>query len=97
METSRSSPISRSGLSTVCNASAILESKDIVFTKLVTCRHAYVVYDLDYQKNIKTIEEFAAGEGIVLLGRWGEFRYHNSDRCVENAMEKAKQFLRTPV
>ncbi len=75
----------------------ILESKDIVFTKLVTCRHAYVVYDLDYQKNIKTIEDFAAGEGITLLGRWGEFRYHNSDRCVENAMEKAKQFLRTPV
>jgi protoporphyrinogen oxidase len=71
----------------------VLQSQDVVFTRLVTCKHAYVVYDLDYQKNIKIIEDFAAGRGITLLGRWGEFRYHNSDKCVENALEKARLFI----
>ena len=70
----------------------VLQSKDVVLAKLITCKYAYVVYDLAYQKNIARIEEFAAAEGVTLLGRWGEFRYHNSDKCVENAMEKAKLF-----
>jgi len=70
----------------------VLQGKDVVFTKLVTCRYAYVVYDLGYRKSIATIEAFAEREGITLLGRWGEFRYHNSDKCVENAMEKAGLF-----
>jgi protoporphyrinogen oxidase len=70
----------------------VLRSADVAFTKLVTCRYAYVVYDLDYLKNIGMVEGFAAEEGITLLGRWGEFRYHNSDRCVENAIGKAKLF-----
>jgi protoporphyrinogen oxidase len=71
----------------------VMDRKDVAFTKHISCKYAYVVYDLDYQKNIKIIEDFAAKEGVTLLGRWGEFRYHNSDRCVENALEKAKLFL----
>lgn len=70
----------------------VIDRKDVSFTKLVTCEYAYVVYDLDYQQNIKVIEEFAKNEGITLLGRFSEFRYYNSDRCIESAMEKAKLF-----
>ncbi|NYZ74636.1 FAD-dependent oxidoreductase [Candidatus Micrarchaeota archaeon] len=70
----------------------VLGRKDVSFTKLVTCRYAYVVYDLDYQENMKVIEAFAKTEGITLLGRFSEFRYYNSDRCIESAMEKAKLF-----
>ena len=68
----------------------ILDRKDVVFTKLTMCKYAYVVYDLDYRKNMRTIESFAKEEGITLLGRWGEFGYYNSDKCVESAMAKAK-------
>jgi len=71
----------------------VLDRKDISFTKLVTCRYAYVVYDLDYQENMKLIEGFAEREGITALGRFSEFRYYNCDKCIESAMGKAKLFL----
>ena len=70
----------------------ILRSADITFTKLVSCRYAYVVYDLGYRKNMETVRSFASREGISLLGRWGKFSYHNSDKCVENAMALARSF-----
>jgi protoporphyrinogen oxidase len=71
----------------------VIDKKQIVFKKLVTCKYAYVVYDLDYLKNIKIVEEFAKSEGVTLLGRFSEFRYYNSDKCVESALEKAKAFI----
>jgi protoporphyrinogen oxidase len=70
----------------------VLDRKDVSFTKLVTRRYAYVVYDLDYQKNIRILEDFAKNEGITQLGRFAEFRYYNSDRCIESAIEKTKMF-----
>ncbi|MFH1784901.1 MAG: FAD-dependent oxidoreductase [Candidatus Micrarchaeota archaeon] len=70
----------------------VIDKKQVVFKKLVTCKYAYVVYDLDYLENIKIIEDFAKSEGITLLGRFSEFRYYNSDKCIESAFEKAKLF-----
>jgi len=70
----------------------IFDKKDVVFTKLVKMKYAYVVYDLEYQKNIKIIEDFTKNEGFTLLGRFSEFQYYNSDKCVERAMEKAVGF-----
>lgn len=70
----------------------VIDKKEVVFEKLVTYKYAYVVYDLDYLKNIKIIEDFAKNEGITLIGRFSEFRYYNSDKCIESAFEKAKLF-----
>ncbi|MFH1520758.1 MAG: FAD-dependent oxidoreductase [Candidatus Micrarchaeota archaeon] len=71
----------------------VINKKEVIFEKLVTCKYAYVVYDLDYLKNIKIIEDFANSEKITLLGRFSEFRYYNSDKCIESAFEKAKLFV----
>jgi len=71
----------------------IIDRNDVACAKLATAKYAYVVYDLDYRKNMQVIEAFANREGITLLGRWGEFGYYNSDRCVEHAMTMAKNFL----
>jgi protoporphyrinogen oxidase len=70
----------------------VIKRDDVIFRKLVRCEYAYVVYDTAYQENIRVLEDFAKREGITLLGRWGEFRYHNSDRCIERAMETAGLF-----
>jgi len=72
---------------------SIFDKKNIVFTKLVKLPYAYVVYDLDYLKNMEVIENFTRQEGITLLGRFGEFRYYNADKCIASALEKAKLFL----
>ncbi len=70
----------------------VIKRDEVDFTKLIKCKYAYVVYDLEYQKNIKIIEDFAKKDDLVLLGRFSEFRYYNSDKCIESAMEKAKMF-----
>jgi protoporphyrinogen oxidase len=74
------------------NAAGVLDANQVAFRKLVTCRYAYVVYDLEYEKNIKTVREFASEDGITLLGRFSEFSYMNADKCIESAMEKARLF-----
>ena len=71
----------------------IINNDEIVYTKVVKYPYAYVVYDLEYKKNISIIEKFAKNEGITLLGRFSEFKYYNADKCIESAMEKARLFL----
>jgi protoporphyrinogen oxidase len=74
------------------HSAGVLKKSDVVFTKLVTWPYAYVVYDLDYEKNMALINRFAEREGVTLLGRFSEFKYINADKCIESAMEKAKLF-----
>lgn len=71
----------------------VLDRKDVVFAKVATCRHAYVVYDLEHERNMRIVRGFAAAEGATLLGRWGEFEYYNSDRCIGSAMADARAFI----
>lgn len=71
----------------------IIDRNDLVFAKTVKIPYAYVVYDLEYQSNIKLINDFADEAGITLLGRFSEFRYCNSDKCIESALEKARRFI----
>jgi len=72
----------------------LIDKNDIVFTKIVTCPYAYVIYDLGYKQNISKIHDFAEREGVHLLGRFSEFRYMNADKCVEHAVAKSDFFNR---
>ena len=55
---------------------------DLEFTE-----YAYVIHDLDYRKNLKTIfEYFNKDESFRLLGRWGTWNYKNMDLCMLDAM-----------
>ncbi len=67
----------------------IIDSKKVEFTRVARLKYAYVVYDEDYLRNISIVQGFAAQEGVALLGRFSEFKYYNSDACVNSAMEKA--------
>ena len=71
----------------------VFDKSDVVYSKAIKIKYAYVVYDLDYQKNISVLENYSKEQGITLLGRFSEFKYYNSDKCVESAMEKAKLFV----
>lgn len=48
---------------------------------------AYVVYDLDYQKNISRVREYCQSLGIPLVGRFACFEYLNMDGCIRNVMD----------
>jgi protoporphyrinogen oxidase len=68
------------------NMNIIKDREDIVFTALERQTYAYVIYDLDYKKNIATVKDFCAKLGIGLVGRFSEFEYLNMDGCIRNAM-----------
>ena len=72
---------------------ASLESMDlirkdaVVFTGIARHRFAYVVYDLDYLKNIRTVRNYCAEIGIDLVGRFARFEYLNMDGCIRSIMD----------
>ena len=65
----------------------VLKKSQIIYSSVVRQPFAYVVYDLDYQKNIKTIRDYFEFIGIPLVGRFARFEYLNMDGCIRNVMD----------
>ena len=62
-------------------------AEDVVHTAVDRFKFAYVVYDLDYLKNIKTVREYLEGTaGIDLVGRFSQFEYLNMDGCIRSVL-----------
>ncbi|MCD6092430.1 MAG: FAD-dependent oxidoreductase [Candidatus Aenigmarchaeota archaeon] len=68
----------------------IIDKDTVCYTKIIKSKYAYVVYDLNYQKNIKIINDFFKDLGIELCGRFSEFKYLNMDACIRSAMDCIK-------
>lgn len=73
----------RSDLKELCDFS----EDDIVAADVKRLRYAYVVYDLDYEKNTKIIYDYLGSLGINCAGRFGSFKYLNMDMCVQMAKD----------
>jgi protoporphyrinogen oxidase len=74
----------------------IPDVSDVVHTAVDHFKFAYVVYDLDYLKNIKTTREYLEGTvGINLVGRFSQFEYLNMDGCIRNALNFVQNWRNT--
>lgn len=69
----------------------LIKKEDVVYTNLRRTKYAYVIYDLDYKKNMAIVSEYFQKQGIVLCGRFSEFKYINMDGCIRSAIECAKK------
>jgi protoporphyrinogen oxidase len=67
----------------------IIKKSQVIWSRVYHRPFAYVVYDLDYQKNIRVIREFCASIGIPLVGRFARFEYLNMDGCIRSVMDFA--------
>jgi protoporphyrinogen oxidase len=65
----------------------ILNMDQIVYSSVERQPFAYVVYDLDYQKNIAIVKEYFNTIGIPLVGRFAQFEYLNMDGCIRSVMD----------
>jgi len=65
----------------------ILHKDQIVYSSVERQPFAYVVYDLDYQKNIAIVKEYCKEIGIPLVGRFAQFEYLNMDGCIRSVMD----------
>jgi protoporphyrinogen oxidase len=58
-----------------------------------TSDHAYVVFDHNYNKSVKTIKNYLDSIGVITLGRFGEWEYYNMDICIESAMKISNNLI----
>jgi protoporphyrinogen oxidase len=65
----------------------ILHKDQIVYSSVERQPFAYVVYDLDYQKNIEIVKEYCKEIGIPLIGRFAQFEYLNMDGCIRSVLD----------
>ncbi|MDD5616249.1 MAG: FAD-dependent oxidoreductase [Candidatus Methanoperedens sp.] len=74
----------------LANMKIIKTGDDVVYSAVMRQKYAYVIYDLEYQKNIAIVKDYCARIGISLVGRFAEFEYLNMDGCIRNAMNFAE-------
>ncbi|NMB78297.1 MAG: NAD(P)-binding protein [Methanomicrobiales archaeon] len=65
----------------------ICTPESVVYTAVQRQPFAYVVYDLDYQKNIKIVRDWCSGHGIPLVGRFAQFEYLNMDGVIRSVLD----------
>ena len=71
----------------------LLKRDEVLFTDRSHVRHAYVVFDHDYDRRREVALGWLEQVGIIPLGRFGRFEYDNSDQCVIKARELAHELL----
>jgi protoporphyrinogen oxidase len=64
----------------------LITKDQVITTHIVRNKYAYVVYDLDYLKNIRIIRDYFKSRGITLLGRFSQFEYLNMDGVIRSVM-----------
>ena len=72
-------------------AGIIPSQNNVVYTGIERQEFAYVVYDIDYQKNIRIIREFFREQKIDLVGRFSRFEYLNMDGCIRSVLDFVRE------
>lgn len=72
---------------TSLEAMQILSREQVIYSSVERQPYAYVVYDLDYQKNIAIVKDYCTAAGIPLIGRFSQFEYLNMDGCLRSVMD----------
>jgi len=70
----------------------IVPKDRIIRSHVMRQTFAYVVYDLDYQKNIRIVKDYCTSAGIPLIGRFARFEYLNMDGCIRDVMDFVKEY-----
>lgn len=74
---------------TSLHKNGIVDKDSVEFSRVMRTEYAYVVYDLEYERNVSRLRKFMSGAGIELCGRFGRFEYLNMDACMDDARELA--------
>ncbi|HWQ68254.1 MAG TPA: FAD-dependent oxidoreductase [Methanospirillum sp.] len=65
-------------------AAGILNPDNVRMAMAVRHQFAYVVYDLEWQANMKIIKDYFNTTGIPLVGRFSQFEYLNMDGVIRS-------------
>jgi protoporphyrinogen oxidase len=79
----------------LCQVGVLSSPEDIMWTGHVDVKYAYPVYTHDRPGIVGRIKEWLARSDIHTLGRFGEWEYINSDKCVAKGLALGRK-LRSP-
>ena len=71
----------------------LLTKDEILFTDRDSSKYAYIVYDHDFATKKRVAVEWCESVGLIPLGRFGHYDYHNSDQCTIAAKALAQRLL----
>ncbi len=65
----------------------ILRPEHVVLTEWCNNEYAYIYQDLAFKDRIGRVRKWFDDSGYLTFGRFGRYEYHNSDQCVQRAMQ----------
>jgi hypothetical protein len=75
-------------------AMGFLHTSEVSEGFIIRIRQAYPVYSTTYQKPLDTIKGYLAGfSNLQTVGRYGRFRYNNTDHALETGILAARNIL----
>jgi len=69
----------------------LLRKSDVVQVQPFLNRYAYIDQNLAFPQRIARIRQWFDQSGILTVGRFGRYEYHNSDQCIARAFEAHTQ------
>ena len=69
---------------------SIIDKKIVCASDVKRMKYAYVLYDLNYRKNMKTVNEYFRSINLPLNGRFAQFEYLNMDAVIKNSFDLAR-------
>lgn len=69
----------------------MLRRSDVVLTHHWNNRYAYIDQDHAFAARIARVRSWFDASGMLTLGRFGRYEYHNSDQCIERAFQAVEQ------
>ena len=68
----------------------LIDKKLICAADVKRMKYAYVLYDMQYRKNMKAVNKYFSSIDLRLNGRFAQFEYLNMDAVIRNSFELAK-------
>lgn len=72
----------------------LLRNQDeVIHTSAIVARHANVIFDLDRENALPIVHRWLDEQGIVYVGRFGEWGYHWTDVAFKSGEDGARKIL----
>jgi len=78
----------------LCDHDILHAPDDIIWTGHIDVKYAYPIYTHDRPQQVERIRTWLAQYDIRTLGRFGEWEYINSDKCVMKGLQMARELRR---
>ncbi len=73
----------------------ILRKEQVVLLEACNNEFAYIDQDLEFAARVARVRRWVDESGYLTFGRFGRYEYHNSDQCIQRAMQVHEHIQRT--